>query len=659
MMKTLEAIQKYILYIVLGLFGIFVLLGNSSPFVVPKEALLLTGCSLILLIWVLKMFVNGSVAFHPGKFDLGVLFIALAYLIATFLGTPNKMEAYLLPGTTTFVLGGAFLYFLINQFDQKIKAGGKTVLLISGVILAVASLLSSLNVFSKIPQLPAFVKEPSFNLMGGAIPSIMVLVTILVFSVGLLIKEKDSAKKVAIGFGLGVMLFALTVLVVSVLPGKATSPRFLTTRDSWEVTVDTLKKSPLLGVGPANYLTAFNLFKPLSYNQTDLWQIRFTTASNHYFTLVTETGLLGLFALSVLLISVYRYVCRDLKISGDPEKMNQTLEKLSLVILLVLFGVLPVTPTVFVYLFILLGLMSESHLKTFRVNIAANDASQVSSRIPVIIVSLPFLAGIVALAFFGIKVLKAESTFSKSLVSLSKNDAKNTYDQMNDAIRQNPKVDRYHASFAQVNMALASSIAGKKDITEEDRTTITQLVQQAISEGKATVSLNPLRSGNWEVLAQIYRSIMPFAQGADQFTVQTYSQAIALDPTNPNLRIALGGVYYSLGNFDSAIDSFKLAVLAKPDLANSHYNLAIAYREKKDYDSAITAMNNVISLVSKDSQDYSVAKQTLDDLQSKKKAVTEPASSENLTPPQPVEETNIDPPIELPEEASPPATTQE
>jgi tetratricopeptide (TPR) repeat protein len=149
---------------------------------------------------------------------------------------------------------------------------------------------------------------------------------------------------------------------------------------------------------------------------------------------------------------------------------------------------------------------------------------------------------------------------------------------------------------------------------------------------------------------------MAFAKGSDQFAIQTYTQAVALDPVNPNLRVALGGIYYSLGRYDDAIDAFKLAVLTKPDLANAHYNLAIAYREKKNYDGAITEMNTVLTLVAKDSPDYTLAKSTLDALEKSKPVTTTTSGTESLTTPQ-TQETIIKPPLTLPQEATPPATT--
>ena len=216
---------------------------------------------------------------------------------------------------------------------------------------------------------------------------------------------------------------------------------------------------------------------------------------------------------------------------------------------------------------------------------------------------------------------------------------------MTSAIAQNPKVDRYHASLAH-GYGFASSLANNlsaqtgKDTIEADKSTITQLIQ-AIGEGKA-VATNPQRSGNWEILAQIYKNIMSFATGADQFTIQTYTQAIAFDPINPNLRIALGGVYYALGRYDDAIDAFKLAVIAKPDLANAHYNLAIAYREKKNFDNAIAEMNAVLSLVEKDSPDYALAKTELDNLE-RNKNIKETVGTQNLNPPQPARTCNYSP----------------
>ena len=151
---------------------------------------------------------------------------------------------------------------------------------------------------------------------------------------------------------------------------------------------------------------------------------------------------------------------------------------------------------------------------------------------------------------------------------------------------------------------------------------------------------------------------MAFAKGADKFAIGSFNQAITLDPINPNLRVALGGVYYALGDFDKAIQTFEMAVLAKPDLANIHYNLSAAYREKGENQKAIDEMTTVLSLVAKDSPDYELAKAELENLEQKKVAEEEEIQeTENLTPPKENEEI-LEPTIDLPEGVEPPETSE-
>lgn len=633
-MKVLETLEKYLLYTTVAIFPVFFLLNSTAPVIFPKAELLFFSLSILILIWVIKIVVKGSVSFSFGKFDLGVLLIAVTYLASAIIKTPNKMEAFLIPGTTTFVLFGAIFYFLANQLDKKGKQALENSFFFSGLFLSLSLILAQVGFFTKIPQLPLTIKDSGFNPIGGNVPAILYLIPSLLIGVALILKDNDIVKKIFSLVAEAVILMALVILIGQSLPNKPQSIKLPTFSTTWEVAIQTLAKSPIFGIGPANYLTAFNQYRSVSYNQTDLWATRFTTATNYYLTVLTETGLLGLFSFSILLIAVYKTVKKDLT----------NIEKLTLAATLISLALLPASPAIVFTLFIILSFVSLSENNVKNTNFSPKFLAYGFA--------VMVVAGIGWAYFYGTKMALAEAYFTNSLSALARNDGKATFELMQKAINQNPQVDRYHASFAQIEMALAQSLANKKDITDTEKQTITQLVQGAINEGKATVILNPERSANWELLAQIYRSVMPFATGADQFAIQTYTQASALDPTNPNLRIALGGVYYALGRYDDAIEAFKVAVLAKPDLANAHYNLAIAYREKKNYDQAIEEMNNVLNLVQKDSADYKLAQSTLEDL--KKNQTSKPSVSENLTSPEQIGSSNIKPPIELPKEATPP-----
>jgi tetratricopeptide (TPR) repeat protein len=229
----------------------------------------------------------------------------------------------------------------------------------------------------------------------------------------------------------------------------------------------------------------------------------------------------------------------------------------------------------------------------------------------------------------------AETLFQKSLVAASANDGKKTYDTLIETVQANPYRDTYRVAYSQTNMLIANTLASNKDISDADRNTVTQLVQQAIREAKNAVALNPTKVTNVENLASIYRNLLNFAQGADAWTIAAYQQAVILDPVNPNLRIALGGVYFAQKNFDEATQIFQTAVDLKPDLANAHYNLAAALREKGQYERALASLNQVMQLIEdKNSSDYQTASAETDELKKKIEPTTTPVSEKPSTPTQ-------------------------
>lgn len=649
-MKIVNILEKITIYATVFLLALFIVPSFPASFVLPRLILLVVSVILLLILWSIKLVATGSLAFAKGKYDWPVLLIALTYLASAVFVTPNKMEAFWLPGTATFVIASAFLYFFVNQLKKEEKEGVAISLFFSGVVFSLLVLLSTLGLFAKIPQLPDFLKANTFNTLGGTIPGIIFLTSLLPLALNFILKNKDLFKKLFFSVSSIIIIFGLLVCVKNTIPAKGQSLGLLDYSTSWQILVDTLKFNPVLGTGPGNYLTAFSRFKPLAFNSSAFWAVSFNTSRNFYLTAVTEVGFAAAIALFLLLLTVYKTCLKKRLID---------IKDWPLVLFLLLVFIFPAASFGVALLFILLALSSDSNEKIFNVNFLAQGegaASTLSSRLPSLIVALPVALLALAGSYFGTRYALAEYRFQEAINAVGGNDAQGAVNKMVAAININPGVDRYRLSYSQLNLAIAQNIAAKKELSDDDKNAISQLIQIAIQEGKASVALNPTRADNWAFLADIYRSVMSFAQGADQFAIQTYTQAVALNPVNPNLRIALGGIYYALGQYDNAIDSFKLAVLAKPDLANAHYNLAVAYRDKKNYSNALTEMNATLALVDRESQDYKTVKDEIDKLEPLVKE-TEAASTKQgtLTPPRKASEPVIEPPLELPEEATPPA----
>lgn len=650
MQKILSGIEKYTLYLTLFLVPLIVLPLFPNIFDTPKIALLVFGITIFTLIKAVRVIYEKRLSFSFGKYDLPVLIFALSYLVSGILRTSNKMDAFFLPGTATIVLGACLFYFYANQLNLEEKRNLIYTLFVSGILVSLISLAASLGLIGKIPKIPNFLKDVNFNPLGSNLPAVLFLTTTIPLGIGLLTSQKQIAKRLFIGIFLVIIVLSIVALGSKLLPGKPTSPSFLSLSMSWSIAVDSIKESPIFGVGPGNYLTSFGRFKTIDYNKTAAWNILFPVGRDFYLTHLTETGFLGLLGLTLLILAI---------VKSAKAKVDNTI--ISIVVILIILAVFPSNLPLLLVLFTSLAVASET--KEISVPLTLSNVTEPSRRIFAILLSLPLLLAGVGLLYFGGRALYAEYVFSRAISAITQNDAAKTYDSMRKAIVLNPYVDRYHAAYSQINIAVAQSISKKAGITDSDRATVTQLVQQAIREGKSTVALNPQRAGNWELLGRVYQVIMPFAKGADQFAIQTYAQAVNLDPINPNLRISLGAVYYALGRYDEAIDTFKFAVLAKSDFANAHYNLAIAYREKGEIDKAIAEMNVVLSLVKKETADYQLAQTELENLKKNRPTPSAPSTplrapegQGNLTPPKKVETSAIKPPIELPKEATPPAT---
>ena len=658
MNKLLKEAEKYTIYVTIFLLPLVFLPSFFNPFLTTKITVLVLGVSIALILRLLRVGVSGTFEFNQGTFDFPIFFLIVAYVLSGWFASPNKPEAFFLPGSATIIIASGILYFLVNQMADDEKDKTIYAVIGSAFVVSIIYLLSLVGLFSSMQQLPSFMRVKNFTPQGALLPTSIFLLASLPYSIGLILRFKDYLYKVILGSATAIIAIVLVITSFNMITDRANF-RVASLNSSLAVTFDSLKSSALLGVGPSNYVTAYTRFRPLSSNSAEDWASRYSHARNFYLTSITETGLLGTFAFILLIVVLARVVNTEIKSRENKRVPVLDFKTVSIVLLFIVLAVFPATsPELVVLMFVGLALVSKA--KKFRLGVSAL-AQQVhlgdskTSRVPAVVAVTPIIVGIILLLIVGTRALAAEKSYKSALDHLAANEGTLAYQTLQQAINISPSVDRYHATYSQINFLLAEAIARKDEVTDNDRNTITTLIQQAIREAKTTVALNPQRAGNWEILGNTYRNIMTLSKGADSFAIQSYSQAVVLDPINPNLRIELGGVWYAVKNYENAIDTFKLAVIAKPDHANARYNLAAAYRENNQIDRAIAELKVVLTLVDPNSEDYKTAQKELDDLQSKQKTTDTTQSGENLTPPASNEQI-LTPPIDLPEGSEPDIT---
>ena len=555
-----------------------------------------------------------NISHNLGTFDVPVLLFAIASIFSiTFSKNANLMEAILLPGTLTAILAGSLLYFFVNQLSLK----GKQILLFIFTIISLITAVITLLSVSSVIKLGA-----NFNVFGSFLTSSIFFVTTIPLFISQLLRSKEILIKVLIGACGAILVFALLVSVYLIMPGKVLSPKILPFNTSLTIAKNALSQSPIVGIGIGNYQSTFNKFKPAEFNKTVNWSEKFSSGSNFVLTILTESGLFGILAFFYLLIRIitqsFRLV-REGKIVGWG--LARIFEVLPIITLIVIFFIFPHSNILLITFFILLGVLSDKKTK--------------SGLASAVVLSL-----VMIFAYY--KIALAEYKFTNAKSEAIKDNARQTYNLTKEAINLNPKVDRYHIFLSKINFLFAASLATKGlpdgqgrqgNLTDEERKQIAQFVQASIDEAKAAVSNNNQKSENWEHLGKTYQSMIEFAEGSGQFAIESYKQAIALDPVNPRLRIALGDIYFLAKDYVNAIENYKLATYAKPDLANAHYNLALAYKANGEIEKARIEFDITSDLLDPKSNDYKIVQNEIVNLN--KKSVETPVEivPEELTTP--------------------------
>lgn len=654
---SFQTIRTYTLSIFALLVIVFFLPFTQDFFTIPKWYFVGFFALALLLSSIGEFLYTKKITWNKKEFDSPLTLFLVAATLSILFGSVNKVQAILTPhfGLLTFVFF-FIVYFYFSRSHKKLPHG-EVILSLFSAVFSIIVLVETVP-FITIRLSPALQKFQNVTLAGTLLDALVFLGFATVISLSSLLKKEDNLQKnVSSLVGFVFSSFTIVVILFSLVKNSASLalPSF---SHSWYAAVEVLKlpMTAIFGVGIDNFQSVFVKVKDIAYNTSPLWQISsFSLARTAVFHTMTEMGLLGVISLILMFSLLIKHAFSE---SGSVQ------EKLVVLYFIVVFFLLPPSFILFFLLFTWMGIIA-SHHKSKEISV---DFSEIVPAYAVLI-----LVGMIAVGgatFILGKLYMSEYMFQQSL---STNNLKNVYEKMRIAVANNPYNERTRTNFAQVNLLIANTVAGRAtkneqgqpQLSEQDRQTVSQAIQASINEAKAVVSLNPNKATNWELLATIYRSIAGVVQGADTWTVSAYQRAIVLDPQNPVYRVALGGVLYGFKQYDDSSRLFEQAVSLKPEWPNAQYNYAWAMYQKGDFQKAAAAMQTCVSLLNstKDAADYKKASADLEEFKKKLPAETE-TTKQTQTETVPQQETlslppttapQVEPMISLPQTASPEA----
>lgn len=584
--------------VVLFLVPLFFLPVIYNSFEFGKVWFLLISGFVGLLIWLIGGLISREEVVKWNKFLVWFLVLVL-WMVALFvMMDPGVRTRSMMLGVGfgTFVglLVWLFLWLQIADKNEKIKEFGW--LSISGIVLAIGSLVVFMIPAAKMPLVwpksnPFFSINEGWTLAGSLLgEAILFLILVIEWMKRLLgkLKEKGDVNSYLVE-ALGVVFFGL-ILFLDIYRMTKIGWVYLDIKTAWIIAVEGLKTSPIFGVGVGNFYDAFLSLKPASFNLTKLWSSNFGASSVGLLGLWTETGLVGL----ALLVWGFVKLLRKIK--------EKNFWMVLLMVVVVLF-----LPLNFMSLFLLVWVMAFSGLFNIKESKMRLLVGEKNFNVMPYILGLLILIGVGFGGYWEMRMMIGDAYWLKAMKAASKNDGTATYNYEIKAIGMNQSMADYRVVYSQTCLSLVQNFLNKENISDEDKQNASTLVQQSVREAKSAINLDQKNSDYWSNLGSIYKSLTGMVEGAGDWAIQAYQQAIVLNPTSPLLKLDFGGLYYGLGDYESADRIFEEVVVSKNDYANGWYNWAYSAKKLNKLDLAVARLERALNFVPADSADYETA----------------------------------------------------
>jgi Flp pilus assembly protein TadD len=622
LINYIEKASVAILGLVFILFPVFFTNITTDFFNIPKQALIVFASCVLMLLFGAKSLLLKKIRIKRTPFDFAIL-LFLSALILSSVFSASLFES--LTNVLPVIFGGLLFFGIVYNIRNE-----KSLIMLLGCFLGGGVITSLITVLShfQIYVLPFdFAKNVSFTPLGSGLEQAIYLLLVLTLGGYFLLplarknyirtaEFKSNLPKFA-GFAITSIIVLIGLILsiynieklqqVVILPWQT---GFQTAFASISQDSGRILQGFLFGNGFGEYLMDFTKFKQASFNSNPtLWNLTFIRSSTFLLEILATTGVLGLFS--------FLYLC-----------YKAIKEKPLFVPLVIALGVTFVLPISFfnlIIIFFIFGIYASLRgfhdreryfdveielvaLKKGFISFSPEETRRERSYDKLLssFVFIAILLIVLVFGFFTYDYLAANITFEKSLVAANQNNGQLTYTYQSSALGTltGKYVDSYYRVFSQTNLALANSLAASvpqgASVNAQTQQTIYTLVQQSINAARQATVVSPQNTINWQNLASIYRSLIGFGQNADSFAILAGQQAVTLDPSDPQVYITLGGIYYQIRSWAKAQETFQQAINLKPNYANAYYNLGHVLEESGDLNGALTQFQTVRTLVAND-----------------------------------------------------------
>jgi len=366
-----------------------------------------------------------------------------------------------------------------------------------------------------------------------------------------------------------------------------------------------LKNDPILGSGPATFLNDFVKFKPVSFNNSNFWNIRFNRSAGNITEMIGTVGIFGtlsylLFVFMFLLIMSLSLQRLRKRYQNESSKYDELREIVS--VLPFFLAWLALAAAQFVYhqntvlafyfwLFTALGIVGWQKIESApykRFKFSFKKVPEVGLVINVVLLILVFV--LVGLFYLAGQFYLADVKFKQSV---EKNEE--LVGKMEKVVNLNRYRENYRRALSQAYLISAWDEANKSE-KERNIQLLQALSSSSINQARTATMLSPNSVFAWENLGAIYRDSRGLVGGTFPFALEAFAKASELEPANPfffreRCRINL---ISEERDWDETIGHCQKAIELKSNYLDAHIQLALVFEEKGDLEKAVQQMESIL-----------------------------------------------------------------
>jgi len=595
---SVESSKGFILVLGLAVSFIAFLIAKlrTGKIEIPRSWLLLTGFFILLVTLVSALGSSSSgMSFFGIMFDIGTFWFMLVAVVLMFLSAlivrEEKHARTILLGISlslALVFVFQILRFLSPEFFSLGLFTSKTGNLIGswnsfGLMAGFAVIFSvflveffrvskSLKWILGILILLALFLVATVNF--SIIWQIIGIFSLIIFVYKISIFQPDEENSDHKGFPVLSLILVLCSLLFLISPGlignflpNTLDIQRVEVRPSLSGTLDVstqiLSENPLFGIGPNRWSDAWALYKPVEINNTQFWDVAFSTGSGLIPTVASVSGGFGLLAWLLFIVFI---LLNDFKILFESIKHRTNFTSVAFFLGGIYFLVASFFYTsgivifllLFAFLGIFIGLSRNSEDKIITINFAEHPKSKFFGILILVLLMLAATGGAFKYTERFFSAVFWSKTFSSEDIAQAENRISRSL-----ALHQN---DVYLRTLIQVYFArLNSAVNQETPLTEEEQALIQAGFETSLNAAARAIQYNPDNYLNYQALGLLYATAA--GSGASDVYIQAveaYTKASELNPLNPRLKLEIARAYFGANDIDNAREFTNEALALSP-----------------------------------------------------------------------------------------------